>query len=74
MTDLTDAERQTYVPPPCPMCGCTDIAVTWVEVTHEHTPAPDRRWIVASLECPYLRLHAPEPLSRVMIDTPVKHA
>jgi len=55
MDDLgrySPSERRSYVPPPCPNCGSTDIAVSWSDATTGADPQPANYFAVpGSMRC-----------------------
>lgn len=44
-------ERHLYKPPPCPDCGSTNVAVSWIENADLSTPPGQETYLPGSLKC-----------------------
>lgn len=54
MRVMTSAERETYVPPPCPICGGPGVVTSWVDALNYDDDPRDpetARWLPAMYEC-----------------------
>jgi len=45
MDSMTDEERASYTPPPCPDCGATPVVAGWDRDYED-------KWFVTELRCP----------------------